>query len=105
MLCECTSHMVTRSNYSQPMNVLENYFNGKCYRARREAQSIVTNVTSLVDQRCSDLVNEGSRLCSQVMGQINTRFSDLTNEVTIEVRKQCDTTKQVWLLKSFKNAN
>ena len=104
MLCECTSHMVTRSNYSQPMNVLENYFNGKYFRARSEAQSIVTNVTSLVDQRCSDLVNEGSRLCSQVMGQINTRFSDLTNEVTIEVRKQCDTTKQV-LLKSFKIAN
>ena len=30
----------------------------------------------------------------QVMGQINDRFSQLTNEVTIEVRRQCDNTKQ-----------
>ena len=36
-------------------------------RARTEAQSLVTNVTGLVDQRCSQLVTEGGRLCSQVM--------------------------------------
>ena len=54
----------------------------------------MTNVTTLVDQRCSDLVNEGNKLCGQVMGEINRRFGDLTNEVTIEVRRQCDTTKQ-----------
>ena len=31
----------------------------------------------------------------QVLGQINQRFDELTGEITIEVRKQCDTTKQV----------
>ena len=61
----------------------------------------MTNVTSLVDQRCSELVNEGGRLCSQVMGQINTRFSELTNEVTIEVRRQCENTKEVNFLRNF----
>ena len=66
-----------------------------CLRARREAQSLVANVTNLVDQRCSELVTEGGRLCGQVMGEINNRFSALTNEVTIEVRRQCDNTKQV----------
>ena len=30
----------------------------------------------------------------QVLGQINQRFDELTGEITIEVRKQCDTTKQ-----------
>ena len=41
------------------------------YRARTEAQSLVTNVTGLVDQRCSQLVTEGGRLCSQVMATAN----------------------------------
>ena len=40
-------------------------------RARTEAQSLVTNVTGLVDQRCSQLVTEGGRLCSQVMASAN----------------------------------
>ena len=40
-------------------------------RARTEAQSLVTNVTGLVDQRCSQLVTEGGRLCSQVMASDN----------------------------------
>ena len=30
----------------------------------------------------------------QVLGQINQRFDELTGEITIEVRKQCETTKQ-----------
>ena len=41
------------------------------HRARTEAQSLVTNVTGLVDQRCSQLVTEGGRLCSQVMASAN----------------------------------
>ena len=41
------------------------------HRARTEAQSLVTNVTGLVDQRCSQLVTEGGRLCSQVTASAN----------------------------------
>ena len=33
-------------------------------------------------------------MCGQVMGEINRRFGDLTSEVTIEVRRQCDSTKE-----------
>ena len=55
----------------------------------------MSNVTSLVDQRCAQLVNEGGEVCNDVMGQITERFNQLTNEVTVEVRKQCDSTKQV----------
>ena len=49
----------------------------------------------MVDQRCAQLVNQGSEVCTDVMGQITQRFNQLTNEVTVEVRKQCDNTKQV----------
>lgn len=62
-------------------------------RVRRESGSLVSNLTGLVDQRCSQLVNEGNRLCTDVMGQINSRFNLLTDEVTIEVKRQCDSTK------------
>ena len=55
----------------------------------------MSNLTGLVDQRCSQLVNEGNKLCNDVMGQINTRFGLLTDEVTIEVKRQCDSTKVV----------
>ena len=55
----------------------------------------MSNVTSLVDQRCAQLVNQGSEVCNDVMGQITERFNQLTSEVTVEVRKQCDNTKQV----------
>ena len=48
-----------------------------------------------MDQRCAQLVNEGGEVCNDVMGQITERFNQLTNEVTLEVRKQCDNTKQV----------
>ena len=48
-----------------------------------------------MDQRCAQLVNQGSEVCDDVMGQITQRFNQLTSEVTVEVRKQCDTTKQV----------
>ena len=65
------------------------------YRARTESQSLVSNVTNMVDQRCAQLVNQGSEVCTDVMGQITQRFNQLTNEVTVEVRKQCDNTKQV----------
>ena len=64
-------------------------------RARTEAQTAVNNLTSLVDSRCAELVNEGGRACTDVMGQITERFQALTSEVTVEVRRQCDTTKQV----------
>ena len=66
-----------------------------CFRVRRESGSLVSNLTGIVDQRCSELVNEGNRLCTDVMGQINSRFNILTDEVTIEVKKQCDSTKVV----------
>ena len=69
-------------------------------RARTESQSLVSNVTSMVDQRCAQLVNQGGEVCQDVMGQITERFNQLTSEVTVEVRKQCDNTKQVkrdWL--------
>ena len=49
----------------------------------------------MVDQRCAQLVNEGGEVCNDVMGQITERFNQLTSEVTVEVRKQCDNTKQV----------
>ena len=55
----------------------------------------MSNVTSMVDQRCAQLVNQGSEVCQDVMGQITERFNQLTSEVTVEVRKQCDNTKQV----------
>ena len=55
----------------------------------------MSNVTNMVDQRCAQLVNQGSEVCTDVMGQITQRFNQLTNEVTVEVRKQCDNTKQV----------
>ena len=55
----------------------------------------MNNLTSLVDSRCAELVNEGGRACTDVMGQITERFQALTSEVTVEVRRQCDTTKQV----------
>ena len=55
----------------------------------------MSNVTNMVDQRCAQLVNQGSEVCNDVMGQITERFNQLTSEVTVEVRKQCDNTKQV----------
>ena len=56
---------------------------------------LVSNVTNMVDQRCAQLVNQGGEVCNDVMGQITERFNQLTSEVTLEVRKQCDNTKQV----------
>ena len=56
---------------------------------------MVSNLTSQVDSRCAELVNEGSNVCNDVMGQITERFQALTGEVTVEVRRQCETTKQV----------
>ena len=55
----------------------------------------MNNLTSLVDSRCAELVNEGGRACTDVMGQITERFQALTGEVTVEVRRQCESTKQV----------
>ena len=57
-------------------------------------------MTSQVDSRCAELVNEGNKACNDVMGQITERFNQLTNEVTVEVRKQCDSTKLqfFWIL-------
>ena len=56
---------------------------------------MVSNLTSQVDTRCADLVNEGNKACNDVMGQITERFQALTGEVTVEVRRQCESTKQV----------
>ena len=64
-------------------------------RATEEISTITNQLTSMVDERCSDLVVEGGQACAQVLGQIQQRFDSVVAEALVQGEEQCTATKKL----------
>jgi len=59
-------------------------------RARDEINTLQSNLTSIADKRCSELVGEAEGICSTLIAEILTRYNNLLAEATGELETQCD---------------
>jgi len=55
---------------------------------------LVSNITTMVSQRCAGLIDEAETACNGVIGMVVRRAEEAEKELEIEGEKQCESTKE-----------